>query len=302
MATKVLQKQILLSDGSYMPKLGQGTWMMGIDDTKAAREIEALQYGIDLGMNMIDTAELYGEGKAENIAGNAIKKYNREDIYIVSKVVPENASKKHMYSSLECSLKLLGTDYLDMYLLHWRADADIAEVVYIMEDLKDQGKIKRWGVSGFEIEDMEELWTIPDGKNCCVNQVLYNLGCRGIEYDLIPWAKENNVAIMAYSPVGRTGRLVTKAGLRKTNLMDDPNVLEIAKRKGISVVQLLLAFAMRLDNVIAIPKAVGRDHIEENAAASSIILTDEEIEQLSRSFPAPTEKTPLERDTVDPFD
>ena len=168
-----------------MPRLGQGTWQMGEDDEQYHRKVEGLRHGIREGIRMLDTAEMYADGKAENITGNAIRDFCREDLYVVSKVYPQNANRHRIYSSLERSLKLLGTNYLDLYLLHWREDADLAEVVYCMENLKRQGKIRRWGVSNFDVQDMEDLMKVPDGKNCCVNQVLYNLGCRGIEYDLI---------------------------------------------------------------------------------------------------------------------
>ena len=190
-------KQVYLPDGSSMPQLGQGTWQMGEDDNKYEREIAGLRHGVELGMNLIDTAEMYADGKAENIAGNAAKAFARKSLYICDKVYPQNANKQHIYSSAERSLKLLGTDYIDLYLLHWREDADLAEVVYCMEDLKDRGWIRRWGVSNFDVDDMEDLWKVPDGSNCCINQILYNLGTRGIEYDLLAWQREKNVPFMA---------------------------------------------------------------------------------------------------------
>lgn len=186
-------KQVYLPDGSSMPQLGQGTWQMGEDDNKYEREIAGLRHGIELGMTLIDTAEMYADGKAENIAGNAAKPFARESLYICDKVYPKNADRKHIYSSVERSLKLLGTDYIDLYLLHWREDADLAEVAYCMEDLKDRGWIRRWGVSNFDVDDMEDLWKVPDGNKCTVNQVLYNLGTRGIEYDLLDWQREKGV-------------------------------------------------------------------------------------------------------------
>lgn len=292
---EVLKKKILLPDGSYIPKLGQGTWRMGEDDFKYESEIEGLRHGIRMGIDMIDTAEMYADGKAENVAGNAIRIFDRKDIYLVSKLCPQNACRQHIYSSLERSLKLLETNYLDMYLLHWREDADLAEVAYCMEDLKQKGRIKSWGVSNFDVEDMEDLWKVPGGNRCCVNQVLYNLGTRGIEYDLLDWQGEKNVPLMAYSPVGQAGGLTTQDGVSKAVLMSDKNVHEVAKKRGISIVQLLLAFVLRLDNMIAIPKAVGLDHIKENAEASKIVLTEEDLEQLSKSFPAPTEKVLMEK-------
>lgn len=288
-------KTVKLPDGSVMPKLGQGTWQMAEDDSKMEREIAGLRHGIERGIAMIDTAEMYADGKAESLAGDAIKGIDRGSLYIVSKVYPQNANKKHMFSSLERSLKLLGTDYLDMYLLHWREDADLAEMVWCMEKLKDEGKIKRWGVSNFDVADMEDLWKVPDGHRCAMNQVLYNLGSRGIEYDLIPWQRERGIPFTAYGPVGQAGAMVTQDGVSKVQMMSDPNVKEVAARLGVSLVQLLLAFSLRFDDFAAIPKAVGFDHIDENAAALDIALSDADIEQLSASFPAPSGKVLMEK-------
>lgn len=289
------QTDILLPDGSYIPRMGQGTWQMGEDDAQYQREVDGLRHGIQEGLCMIDTAEMYADGKAENIAGDAAKHFAREDLYVVSKVYPQNANRHRIYSSLERSLKLLGTDYLDLYLLHWREDADLAEVVFCMENLKRQGKIRRWGVSNFDVNDMEDLMAVPDGKNCCVNQVLYNLGCRGIEYDLIPWQRERKIPIMAYSPVGQAGALVTQDGVSKQMLMTDQNVAEVAKRHGITKVQLLLAFVLQQPDVIAIPKAVSFDHIDENIAALDVKLTEADLEQLAASFPIPDHKIAMEK-------
>lgn len=290
-----MKQQILLPDGSYMPKLGQGTWLMAEDDQKQEREICGLRHGLELGIEMIDTAEMYAEGKAELLTGHAIKGFERSHIHLISKVYPQNANRSHIYSSLERSLKLLGTDYLDTYLLHWREDADLAEVVYCMEDLKDKGMIRRWGVSNFDVEDMEDLFKVPDGDKCCVNEVLYNLGSRGIEFDLLQWQRERNIPFIAYGPVGQAGAMVTQDGVSKEQLMTDENVLEVARRKGISVVQLLLAFVLRLDDFAAIPKAVSFHHIEENFAAANVTLSQEDIQQLSQSFPAPDHKIPMEK-------
>lgn len=291
----VKKQQVRLPDGSYIPRIGQGTWRMGENDQKYRAEIDGLRHGIEIGLNLIDTAEMYGEGKAENIVGNATRGLDRKGLYLVSKVYPQNADRHHIYSSLECSLKLMETDYLDLYLLHWRENADLAEMAWCMEDLKQQGKIRRWGVSNFDVEDMEDLWKVPDGNKCCVNQILYNLGSRGIEYDLLPWQREKRIPFMAYSPVGQAGELVTQDGVSKAALMTDENVLVVARRHQCSVVQLLLAFVLRQKDMIAIPKAVGFQHIDENAAAPAITLTEEDLEQLSRSFPAPTKKIPMEK-------
>jgi diketogulonate reductase-like aldo/keto reductase len=295
MSILVEEKTVELPGGIKLPKLGQGTWMMGEDDDKYEREINGLRHGLSIGMNLIDTAEMYADGKAENIAGNAISDCNREDVYIVSKVYPENANRKHIYSSLERSLKLLGADYLDAYLLHWRGDADLSEVAWCMEDLKDGGKIKGWGVSNFDVNDMEDLWQVEDGNKCCINQILYNLGTRGIEYDLLPWQREKGVPFMAYSPVGQAGALTTQDGVSKARLMEDRKVKEVAERHGISIVQLLLAFVLRYDDMIAIPKAVSFNHIDENALASKVVLTETDLDQLAESFPPPKAKIPMEK-------
>ncbi|MCI5688016.1 MAG: aldo/keto reductase [Emergencia sp.] len=289
------RNRILLPDGSTMSKLGQGTWQMGEDDEKLQREVDGLKHGIEMGIDLIDTAEMYADGKAENIVGNAIKEFDREKVYLLSKVYPENANRHRIYSSVQRSLKLMNADYLDMYLLHWREDADLAEVVYCMEDLKDKGYIKRWGVSNFDVEDMEDLWKVTDGKNCAINQVLYNLGSRGIEYDLMPWQREHGVPFIAYGPVGQAGAQVTQDGVSKAALMGDKNVNAVAKRHNASVVQILLAFVLKEKDMVAIPKAVGFDHIDENAAALALSLTEEDLEQLSASFPAPTKKILMEK-------
>ena len=289
------KNRILLPDGSSMSKLGQGTWQMGEDDEKLQREVDGLKHGIEIGIDLIDTAEMYADGKAENIVGNALQDFDREKVYLLSKVYPENANRHRIYSSVQRSLKLMNADYLDMYLLHWREDADLAEVVYCMEDLKDKGYIKRWGVSNFDVEDMEDLWKVTDGKNCAINQVLYNLGGRGIEYDLMPWQREHGVPFIAYGPVGQAGAQVTQDGVSKAALMGDKNVNEVAKRHNASVVQILLAFVLKEKDMVAIPKAVGFDHIDENAAALALELTEEDLEQLSSSFPAPTQKILMEK-------
>ena len=289
------KNRILLPDGSSMSKLGQGTWQMGEDDEKLQREVDGLKHGLEIGIDLIDTAEMYADGKAENIVGNAIQDFDREKVYLLSKVYPENANRHRIYSSVQRSLKLMNADYLDMYLLHWREDADLAEVVYCMEDLKDKGYIKRWGVSNFDVEDMEDLWKVTDGKNCAINQVLYNLGGRGIEYDLMPWQREHGVPFIAYGPVGQAGAQVTQDGVSKAALMGDKNVNEVAKRHNASVVQILLAFVLKEKDMVAIPKAVGFDHIDENAAALALELTEEDLEQLSSSFPAPTQKILMEK-------
>ena len=289
------ERMIRLPDGGWMPRLGQGTWKMGEDDRQRAGEVKGLRRGIAMGISMIDTAEMYADGRAESIAGDAIEGTDRNKLVLVSKVYPENANVHRIYSSLVRTLRLMQTDYLDMYLLHWRGEADLAEVVWCMEDLKDKGLIRRWGVSNFDVQDMEDLMRVPDGAGCCVNQVLYNLGSRGIEYDLMPWQRARGIPFMAYCPVGQAGGLVTQDGVSKAALMQDENVRRAAEKLGLSVVQLLLAFVMRHPDMAAIPKAVQPVHIEENCAAASVKLPEEILEVLDRSFPAPASKIPMEK-------
>ena len=291
----MFKETLLLPDGSRMPRLGQGTWQMAEDDGKIEREVAGLRHGFDLGFRLIDSAEMYANGKSELLVGKALQGYRREEQFIVTKVLPEHANRKRIYSSLDRSLALLKTDYVDMYLLHWRGETDLSEMVACMEDLKERGKIRRWGVSNFDVCDMEDLWRVSDGRNCCVNQILYNLGSRGVEYDLIPWQRERNIPFMAYCPVGQAGALVTQDRVSKEKMVHDANVRAVAKRHGCSIVQVLLAFVLRLEDFAAMPKAVGFDHIEENYAVKHISLTDEDVDQLSRSFPSPTEKIPMEK-------
>ena len=291
----MFKETLRLPDGSLMPRLGQGTWQMAEDDARAEREIAGLRHGFDLGFRLIDSAEMYADGKSELLVGKALKGYRREDQFIVTKVLPENANRKRIYSSLDRSLTLMGTDYADLYLLHWRGEADLSETVACMEDLKAQGKIRHWGVSNFDVQDMEDLWRVPDGRNCSVNQILYNLGSRGVEYDLVPWQRERGIPFMAYCPVGKAGALVTQDRVSKEMMVRDENVKAVAARHNASIVQILLAFVLRMEDFAAMPKAVGFDHIEENYAVKEISLTEEDIGQLSRSFPAPTEKIPMEK-------
>ena len=289
------QETLLLPDGTPMPRLGQGTWQMAEDDEKAAREIAGLRHGFDLGFRLIDSAEMYADGKSELLVGQALKGYRREDQFIVTKVLPENANRRRIFSSLNRSLALLGTEYVDLYLLHWRGETDLAEVAGCMEELKAAGKIRNWGVSNFDVQDLEDLWRVPDGSRCSMNQILYNLGSRGIEYDLLPWQRERHLPLMAYCPVGQAGALVTQDRVSKEKMVRDENVRAVAGRIGCSIVQVLLAFVLRLEDMAAMPKAVGFEHIEENWAVRNIRLTEEDIDRLSRSFPAPTEKVPMEK-------
>ncbi|WP_436837080.1 aldo/keto reductase [Planococcus shixiaomingii] len=280
------RRTITLPDGTRLPALGQGTWTTGDIKANKEQEIEALQLGIELGMTVIDTAEMYGDGKSERLVGEAIRG-RRDEVFLVSKVYPQNAGLKQIKKSCEASLKRLGTDSLDLYLLHWQGRVSLEEMVEGMESLKAEGKIKRWGVSNFDTDDMEELWGVPNGQNCATNQVLYHLGSRGIEFDLMDWHEKNNIPIMAYSPLAQGGThrraLTTNAALR-----------EIASNHNAAPLQIALAWTLRSGNVQAIPKAGQAEHVMANAQAATIELTQEELTKLDEAFPGPGHKAPLD--------
>lgn len=268
-------------DGQSVPALGLGTWHMGEERAAAASEIRALQAGIDCGMTLIDTAEMYGNGGAEEITGEAIKG-RRDEVFLVSKVLPSNASRKGTIAACEASLRRLGTDHIDLYLLHWPGRHPLGETVEAFEQLCTDGKIGRWGVSNFDTVAMRQLSALPDGGECCANQVLYNLSTRGIEFDLLPWMTENAMPLMAYSPLDE-GRLLRHPGLGK-----------MAKQYGASPVQLALAFLLARDNVIAIPKSSSPERVAESRASAEIRLTDDQIADLDKLFPPPRSRQPLQ--------
>lgn len=271
---------VTLPSGVSVPALGLGTWNMGEDSRKANAEIESLKRGLDLGMTLIDTAEMYAEGGAEKITGAAIAG-RRDEVFLVSKVYPWNASRQGVIDACERSLKRLRTDRLDLYLLHWRGEHPLAETVAGFEELRRAGKIGAWGVSNFDVADMEELMIVPSGKNCAANQVLYNLSRRGVEYDLLPWCQQREIAIMAYSPIEQ-GRLVR-----------NDTLIHISKAYQATPAQVALAFLLEREGVIAIPKSANPDRVAENAAAAELEISDEDWAALDAAFPPPTEKRPL---------
>ena len=282
-----MKHMVTLPDGVKVPAIGQGTWFL--DERKLALEQEkqALTAGIGAGMTLIDTAEMYGSGKAEELIGRTIAGMKREDLFIVSKVYPHNAGRKNIFKSCMASMKRMGVDYPDLYLLHWRGSIPLSETVACMEQLKKEGKIRRWGVSNFDTDDMEELWSVPNGKNCAVNQVLYHVASRGIEYDLLPWMREHNVPLMAYCPLAQGGDL-------NRGLYENTVLKQIAKNHQATVSQVLLAFVLRGGDVIAIPRTGKADHALENAAADGVVLTMEELAMIEKEFPAPKRKIWLE--------
>ncbi|KJV49515.1 hypothetical protein VH86_05380 [Pantoea sp. BL1] len=279
-------KTIQFREEPALPAIGQGTWYMGENAALRRQEVSALQAGLDLGLQLIDTAEMYAEGGAEEVVGEALRG-RRHQAWLVSKVYPWNAGEVDAIEACERSLKRLETDYLDLYLLHWRGNVPLEETIHAMETLQQQGKIRHWGVSNFDTDDLQELWSEPGGENCSTNQVLYHLASRGIEYDLLAACQQRDMTIMAYCPLAQAGRL-------RQSLFEDPHLHQIAQHKGISVAQLLLAWAIRRPGVIAIPKASSQQHVAENAAALDLHLSVEELAIIDRAFPAPQHKTGLD--------
>lgn len=267
--------------GRIVPELGQGTWYIGDSAATRASEIATLRRGIECGMTLIDTAEMYGSGRAEDLVGEAIEGL-RDRVYIVSKVLPSNASFEGTARACEASLKRLRTDAIDLYLLHWRGRYALHETVRGFERLIEQGKIRAWGVSNFDVDDMEELFSTPGGSACAANQVLYNPEHRGIEYDLLPWRQRNAVTVMAYSPVGQGGRLLASAAIRK-----------VAQKHSASPAQVALAWCLR-QPVLAIPKASSIKHVEENAAAAGLELDAEDLAAIDKAYPPPSRKLSLD--------
>ncbi|MEH0885640.1 aldo/keto reductase [Enterobacter sp. UNJFSC 003] len=279
-------KTVTFSGSHPLPAIGQGTWYMGEKAGQRQIEAAALRAGIDLGLTLIDTAEMYAEGGAEEVVGEAIKG-QRDKVFLVSKVYPWNADVKKGQAACEASLRRLGTDRIDLYLLHWRGNVSFGETVELMASLQQQGKIGRWGVSNLDYDDMQALWREEGGSACATNQVLYHLASRGIEYDLLPWCQQQAMPVMAYCPLAQAGRL-------RTGLMNHPVVNEIAHHHNATAAQILLAWVISHQGVIAIPKAATIEHVKANARAVDIALTVEELGILDNAFPAPTAKTPLD--------
>lgn len=279
------KRTLTLPDGTRLPVLGQGTWKMGEISGKREAELEGLQTGLDLGMKVIDTAEMYGDGQSEKLVGEAVK-HRREEAFLVSKVYPHHATSANIEEACDGSLKRLQTDYIDLYLLHWRG-RDLAETVEGLERLKQAGKILRWGVSNFDTSDMEELVHQKDGNHCATNQVLYHLGSRGIEFDLLPWQQTQQMPIMAYSPLGQGETLVKK-------LAKHTAIQKIAEKHHVKPLQIALAWTIREGNVLAIPKATSKEHVIENAEASTIELSLDDMKQIDSIFPKPARKMPLD--------
>ena len=282
-----MERHVTLPDGASVPAIGQGTWFLGEQRSRMEQEKEALTAGVKAGMTLIDTAEMYGSGKAESLIGRTIAGMDRSSLFLVSKVYPHNAGRKNIFKSCLASMERMGTDYLDLYLLHWRGGIPLEETVECMEQLKKEGKIRRWGVSNFDTSDMEELWSVPGGKNCAVNQVLYHAASRGIEYDLLPWMREHHVPLMAYCPLAQGGDL-------RRGLYENAVLKNIAAAHGASISQVLLAFVVRDGSTIAIPRSSRKEHTLDNAGADGRALTEAELSAIDQEFPAPTRKVYLD--------
>lgn len=279
-------KTVQFPDGTTVPAIGQGTWYMGERNSDLRAEVKALQQGLDAGMTLIDTAEMYADGGAERVVGEAIAG-RRDTAFLVSKVYPHHAGGAKAIAACEQSLKRLKTECIDLYLLHWRGSIPLHDTVTAMETLQASGKIRRWGVSNLDTDDMQALWKIPGGQACMTNQVLYHAAARGIEFDLLPWCEEHSVTVMAYCPLAQAGKL-------RHDVLTSAVMQDIASARGVSSSQVALAWVTRTGNVIAIPKAVQPQHVKDNAAALTLSLTEDEIARIDAAFPAPNHKTPLD--------
>lgn len=279
--------EFITQSGVPAGPIGQGTWYLGNRPDTFQQELSALRAGIDRGMTLLDTAEMYGEGAAERLLGQAIRGYDREKLYLVSKVYPHNAGRKNIFHSCRQSLKRLDTDYLDLYLLHWRGSVPLAETAACMEELKEDGLIRAWGVSNLDLDDMDELAAVPGGENCVTAQVLYHLGSRGIEFDLLPALQKRDISVMAYCPLAQGGSL-------RQGLLESPAVADTARAHDASPTQVLLAFLLSRPGVVPIPRSSKADHALDNAGAADIRLTKEDLARLDAAFPAPTRRVPLD--------
>ncbi|MGW0148848.1 aldo/keto reductase [Streptomyces sp. NPDC004822] len=273
-------RTIVLPSGEEIAAAGQGTWYLGEDPGRREQEIAALRLGVDLGMTVVDTAEMYGDGAAEELVGEALRG-RRDEVFLVSKVLPGHADRKGTVAACEGSLRRLGTDRLDLYLLHWRGRWPLEETLAGFTDLMEAGKIRHWGVSNLDVADMTELATLPGGDAVAVDQVLYNLSRRGIEWDLLPWCREAEVAVMAYSPIEQ-GRILGAEALGA-----------VARALGATPAQVALAWVLE-QGVSAIPRSGSPDHVRENRGAVDLRLPTEALEVLDEAFPPPTAATPLE--------
>ncbi len=278
---------VTLPGNRQLPSLGLGTWRMGESAAQRKSEIAAVRLALDSGWRVIDTAEMYGDGKAEEIVGVAMREalsagaLTRDELFVVSKVYPQNATARGTAKACERSLARLGIDHLDAYLLHWRGNVPLEETVGALQELQQRGRIRSWGVSNFDLADMEELLQIQGADRCLTNQIYYSLGSRGPEFELVPWLQRHGIMTMAYSPIDQ-GALARSAKLR-----------DLAARRGVTPAQIALAWLMAQDGVMAIPKAAGESHLRENFASQDLVLTDADRADIDAAFPPPRRASPL---------
>lgn len=273
-------KTVSLPGGESVAALGMGTWNMGDQPAARAEELATLRLGLDLGLTLIDTAEMYGDGRSEELVGEAIAG-RRDEVFLVSKVYPHNAGRTGAVAACERSLRRLGTDRLDLYLLHWRGGVPLAETMEAFMALRKAGKIRHFGVSNLDLDDMRALWRVPGGKEVAANQLLYNLTRRGIEWDLLPWLREHGVALMAYSPI------------EQATLLRNPRLARFAQKHGISPVQAALGWLLAQQGVIAIPKTSHRERLRENHGALALTLSTQQLAELDAAFQPPDGPHPL---------
>jgi len=274
-------KNVQLPSGESVPALGLGTWRMGEHPERHAEDVEIIRIALDLGISLIDTAEMYGEGKTETLIGEAIEG-RRDEVFLISKVYPHNATRQGAVAACERSLQRLKTDRIDLYLLHWRRNVPLAETMEAFMTLQQAGKIRHYGVSNFDLSDMQELWTVPGGAAIATNQLLYNLARRGVEWDLLPWFRERRIPLMAYSPIEQ-GKLVRH-----------PKLVDFARRYDMTPAQAALGWLLSKDDVIAIPKTSRRERLQENLGALKRPLTSVQLAELDRLFPPPAGPRPLD--------
>jgi diketogulonate reductase-like aldo/keto reductase len=274
-------RRVVSRTGARLPVLGQGTWTVGDDPARRSEEVRALRLGLDLGMNMVDTAEMYGDGRAEELVAEALAG-RRDEVFLVSKVLPENASREGTLRACERSLRRLRTDRLDLYLLHWEGPHPLADTVAAFEQLVAEGKVLHYGVSNFDVDRMQELERLPGGRRTAADQVLYGLPHRGVERNLLPWCQAHGVVLMAYSPLEQ-GRLEWTGALA-----------EVGARHGVTPAQVALAWVLRHEHVVAVPKAAREEHVRQNAQAAELTLSAEDLADLDRAYPAPPSDVALE--------
>lgn len=281
-------RTLTLRGGARVPVLGLGTWGLGEESARRAADVRSVRSALDLGYRLVDTAEMYGEGGAEEVVGQALHEafrtggLVRDDVFVVTKVYPHNASRRGTLAACERSRQRLGLDRIDLYLLHWPGQHPLAHTVAAMHELQSAGHVANWGVSNFDVDDMTELEGLAgEGPACATNQVYFSMTERGAEFSLLPWLRRRHMPLMAYSPIDQGA------------LAHDEAVTEVAHRHGVSAAQVALAWVLSREGAFAIPKASREAHQRENLAAAVLVLTPDDLAHLDDRHPAPSRKRPL---------